>query len=290
MDQKHQEIHYDRIGGRDASNLVNADSPDVIEIWNNVFIQYNREQENGSLHPLPARHVDTGMGLERLTSILQGVDSNYDTDMFIPLFDAIQNVIGAKIPYSGKVGVKEDPEYTDMAYRVVADHIRTLCFAIADGAVPSNKGRGYVLRRILRRAMYFWKENLGAKEKDVCFLANLVPTVVQLMGDTFPELVEKQKHIMTTIREEEEKFSTALEKGEKHFKKLAEKVGSDGVLSGEDAFKLFDRHGFPVDLTEIMAEKQGLKVDKEGFELRMEEHRALSRGNGKIKYTERSKD
>ena len=202
-----QEIHYDRIGGRDAAQFVNADLPDVIEIWNNVFIQYNREAD-GSLRPLPAQHVDTGMGFERLTSILQNVDSNYDTDIFMPLFAAIQAATGAR-PYAGKVGPVDDPDFVDMAYRVVADHIRTLCFAIADGAVPSNDGRGYVLRRVLRRAVRFGRQNL---EAELGFFAKLVPTVTDLRGKTYPDLVDKQEHVMAIITDEEESFSRTLDK------------------------------------------------------------------------------
>lgn len=250
--------------------MVNADLPDVIEIWNVVFIQFNREAD-GSLRPLPAQHVDTGMGFERLTSILQGVDSNYDTDIFIPLFEAIQKITGAR-PYSGKIG-KEDPEYIDMAYRVVADHIRTLSFAIADGAVPSNDGRGYVLRRVLRRAVRYGRQNLGA---ELGFFAKLVPTLVDVMGGAFPELVEKQDYITAMIREEEESFSRTLDKGLQKFNDLAEKVGGDKVFSGEDAHFLYTTMGFPVDLTELMAEEKGLKVDKDGFELKMKEEQELS--------------
>jgi alanyl-tRNA synthetase len=244
--------------------MVNADLPDVIEIWNNVFIQYNREAD-GSLRPLPSQHVDTGMGFERLTSILQGVDSNYDTDIFMPLFDTIQKATGAR-PYSGKVGA-DDADYVDMAYRVVADHIRTLCFAIADGAVPSNDGRGYVLRRVLRRAVRFGRQNLGA---ELGFFAQLVPTLVGLMGGTFPELVDKQAHVTAIIRDEEESFSRTIDKGLLKFAALAETVGDDKVFSGADAFFLYDSMGFPVDLTELMAEEKGLTLDKEAFEVAMD--------------------
>ena len=244
----------------------------MIEIWNNVFIQYNREAD-GSLRPLPAQHVDTGMGFERLTSILQNVDSNYDTDIFMPLFAAIQSVTGAR-PYAGKVGPVEDPDFVDMAYRVVADHIRTLCFAIADGAVPSNDGRGYVLRRVLRRAVRFGRQNLGA---ELGFFAKLVPTVIELMGKTYPELVDKQEHVTAIIMDEEESFSRTLDKGLQKFNDLAQKVGPDKVFSGEDAHFLYTTMGFPVDLTELMAEEKGMTVDKEGFERRMREEQELDR-------------
>ena len=264
------EIHYDRIGGRDAASRVNADLPDVIEIWNNVFIQFNREAD-GSLRPLPAQHVDTGMGFERLTSILQGVDSNYDTDIFIPLFDEIRRITGAR-PYAGKIGA-EDDGYVDMAYRVVADHIRTLSFAIADGATPSNDGRGYVLRRVLRRAVRYGRQNLGA---DLGFFATLVPKLVELMGDTFPELRKNQAHVTAVIKDEEESFSKTLDKGLIRFKDMAAKCGDDKVFSGVDAHFLYTSMGFPVDLTELMAEELGLALDRDEFDAKMKEEQELS--------------
>jgi len=264
------EIHYDRIGNRDAAHLVNADVPDVIEIWNNVFMQFNREAD-GSLRPLPAQHVDTGMGFERLSSILQGKDSNYDTDIFMPIFDRISEVTGAR-PYAGKVGA-DDIGFIDMAYRVVADHIRTLTFAISDGAVPSNDGRGYVLRRILRRAVRYGRQNLGA---ELGFFAKLVPTIVELMGHVFPEIVRQERHVIAVIKDEEESFSRTLDKGLLKFKELAEKVGSDKMFSGIDAHFLYTSMGFPVDLTTLMAEELGLKLDKAGFEMKMKEEQDLS--------------
>jgi alanyl-tRNA synthetase len=263
------EIHYDRIGGRDASKLVNADLPDVIEIWNNVFIQFNREAD-GSLRPLPEKHIDTGMGLERLVSILQNVDSNYDTDVFLPLFAKIQELTGAE-PYTGRVG-EADIGFKDMAYRVVADHIRTLSFAIADGATPSNDGRGYVLRRVLRRAVRYGRQNLGA---ELGFFCQLVPTLVDLMGGTFPELKEKQALVTSIIKEEEESFGRTLDKGLAKFMDMA-KDAKDGVFSGEDAHFLYTSMGFPIDLTELMAEEVNLKVDKEAFEAKMKFEQELS--------------
>ena len=264
------EIHYDRLGNRDAAPLVNADLPDVIEIWNNVFIQFNRETD-GSLRPLPAQHVDTGMGFERLTSILQGKDSNYDTDIFTPIFKAIQEITGAR-PYMGKIG-KEDEGYVDMAYRVVADHIRTLSFAIADGAIPSNDGRGYVLRRVLRRAVRYGRQNLGA---ELGFFSKLVPVLADLMGGTFPELKEHQNHVTAIIKDEEESFSRTLDKGLQKFKELAEKVDDDKVFSGEDAHFLYTSMGFPVDLTELMCYELDMTLDTEGFEKKMQEEKDLS--------------
>ncbi|RLN95302.1 hypothetical protein BBJ28_00010344 [Nothophytophthora sp. Chile5] len=264
------EIHYDRIGNRDASKLVNADLPDLIEIWNNVFIQFNREQD-GKLVPLPSKHVDTGMGFERLASILQGKDSNYDTDVFTPLFAAIQKSTKAA-PYTGKLGV-EDPDKKDMAYRVVADHIRTLTFAITDGAIPSNDGRGYVLRRILRRAVRYGQQFLNAPSG---FLTELVPVVVDMLHDAFPELKTKQKEVEEIILDEEKSFGRTLNKGIDRFKKIAQSIreahaGSDKplVVPGEDAFFLYDSMGFPIDLTEIMAEEEGMTVDVKGYEEQM---------------------
>jgi alanyl-tRNA synthetase len=167
------EIHFDRIGGREAAHLVNADDPNVLEIWNNVFIQYNRES-SGSLRPLPSKHVDTGLGFERLVSVLHNVSSNYDTDCFTPIFKKIQELTGAR-PYAGKLG-DEDVDGIDTAYRVIADHIRTLTIAISDGGVPDKDGRGYVLRRILRRGVRYASNKMNVKIGS--FFSSLVPTVV----------------------------------------------------------------------------------------------------------------
>ncbi|CAN1843835.1 Alanine--tRNA ligase [Linum perenne] len=255
------EIHYDRIGNRDAASLVNNDDPTCIEIWNIVFIQYNRESD-GSLKPLPSKHVDTGLGFERLTSVLQNKMSNYDTDVFTPIFSAIQQATGAR-PYTGKVG-PEDVDGVDMAYRVVADHIRTLSFAIADGSCPGNEGREYVLRRILRRAVRYGSEKLNAQEG---FFNGLVKIVVEVMGDVFPELRKNEQHIREIITAEETSFGKTLLKGIERFKKAAQ----------EDAFVLWDTYGFPLDLTQLMAEERKLEVDVEGFKKAMDEARERSR-------------
>ncbi|KAH1224352.1 Alanine--tRNA ligase [Glycine max] len=255
------EIHFDRIGNRDAASLVNNDDPTCIEIWNLVFIQFNREAD-GSLKPLPAKHVDTGMGFERLTSILQDKMSNYDTDVFLPIFDVIQRATGAR-PYSGKVG-PDDADKVDMAYRVVADHIRTLSFAIADGSRPGNDGREYVLRRILRRAVRYGREVLKAKEG---FFNGLVSVVVNVMGDVFPELKQQETHIRNIIEEEEESFGRTLIKGIEKFEAAVR----------QEAFVLWDTYGFPLDLTQLMAEEKGLVVDVKGFDSAMEAARERSR-------------
>ncbi len=268
------EIHYDRIGGRDAARLVNTGDPDVLEIWNNVFIQFER-LEGGSLRPLPAKHVDTGMGLERLVSVLQNVRSNYDTDIFMPIFARIEQLTGAR-GYRGKLG-KDDVGNIDTAYRVIADHIRTLTFALTDGAVPSNVGRGYVLRRILRRAVRYGRQMLGAKTG---FFAQLVPTVVERFGEAFPELKKDPARVQAMILEEEESFGKTLDRGIKLFDDVAARA-SQGTITGGDAFKLYDTFGFPIDLTVLMAEERGLRVDMTGYEAERARAEELSRAGGK---------
>ena len=268
------EIHYDRIGDRDASALVNRDDPSVLEVWNLVFIQFDRQGPT-SLRPLPAKHVDTGMGLERLTSVLQHVTSNYDTDLFAPIFASIERHTAAPRAYMGYVGEK-DVGNVDTAYRVIADHVRTLSFAIADGATPSNEGRGYVLRRVLRRAVRYGRQMLGARTG---FLSQIVPSVVGKMGHAFPELAKHEDRIVRIIAEEEESFGRTLDRGIKQFEEAAGRA-SEGRITGEDAFQLYDTYGFPLDLTQLMAEERGLGVDVAGFEACMEAQRERSRAAG----------
>ncbi|MBW0504644.1 hypothetical protein O181_044359 [Austropuccinia psidii MF-1] len=257
------EIHYDRVGGRNAASLVNQDDPLVLEIWNNVFIQYNREQ-TGALKPLPARHVDTGMGFERLVSVLQDKSSNYDTDVFYPLFNRIQQLTGARL-YTGKLGI-EDTDGIDTAYRVVADHVRTLTFAISDGGVPNNVGRGYVLRRILRRGARYVRKKFNVPIGN--FFSRLAPTLIEQMSDSFPELKGRVEELKEILDEEETSFSLTLDRGEKLFEKYAEAAKKEGkqVLDGQDVWRLYDTYGFPVDLTLLMAEEAGLGIDQVGFE------------------------
>ncbi|KAF8647172.1 hypothetical protein AX16_007002 [Volvariella volvacea WC 439] len=257
------EIHYDRIGGRNAAHLVNKDDPDVLEIWNNVFIQFNRE-DDGSLRSLPAKHVDTGMGFERLVSVIQDKRSNYDTDVFIPIFERIQQLTGVR-PYQGKFGA-EDVDGIDTAYRVVADHVRTLTFALSDGGVPNNIGRGYVLRRILRRGARYARKKLGVPIGS--FFSSLLPVVVETMGDVFPEITKKVDEIKEILDEEEESFARTLDRGEKLFDQFAGKAKEGGVkeLDGGDVWRLYDTFGFPVDLTRLMAEELGLIINEKEFE------------------------
>jgi len=270
------EIHYDRIGGgRNAAHIVNQDDPNVLEIWNLVFIQYNRDAASG-LTPLPNQHVDTGMGLERLVSILQDKISNYDTDAFTPLFDEIAKHSSKDVGvYEGKIGA-DDVTMKDTAYRAIADHIRTLCFAIADGAVPNNEGRGYVLRRILRRATRYGQQILQAPPG---FFATLVPVVVDTYGEAYPELVQNKQTILDIIQEEEQAFSTMLDRGIKFFTELQGELEQEQskIVTGEKAFYLYDTLGFPLDLTELMAEEAGLTVDSAGFQQEMETQKQRSR-------------
>ncbi|KAI9225871.1 MAG: alanyl-tRNA synthetase [Piptocephalis tieghemiana] len=268
------EIHYDRIGDRDAASLVNADDPDVLEIWNLVFIQYNREADK-TLLPLPAKHIDTGMGMERVVSILQGVTSNYDTDAFKPLFEVIQEKTGARA-YTGLVGDK-DVDGVDMAYRVVADHLRTLVFAISDGGVPSNEGRGYVLRRILRRGARYARRKLNTPIGN--FFPSLVDTLVNQMGEAFPELTKRVDTVKRILQEEEESFARTLDRGERLFDTYLTRAKETGAkeLRGEDVWKLYDTYGFPVDLTRLMAEEAGLSVDEEAFSRAQEQAKETSR-------------
>jgi len=264
------EIHYDRIGGRKVSHLVNMDDPDVLEIWNNVFMEFERK-EGGELIKLPAQSVDTGMGLERVVSVLLDVRSNYDTDLFSVIFDAIKEKTGAR-PYTGKVG-DEDTDHVDMAYRVIADHIRTLTIALTDGATPSNEGRGYVLRRVLRRAVRYGREILKAPPG---FFHTLVDSVIATLGDAFPTLRQNTDDVKSIIKEEEEQFGRTLDRGIREFKNRAKK----GHITGEDAFLLYTTYGFPVDLTELMADEEKVKVDMPGFEQKMQEFRESTKKKG----------
>ncbi|HZW07988.1 MAG TPA: alanine--tRNA ligase, partial [Phycisphaerales bacterium] len=364
------EIHVDRItaggqGKRDAADLVNSGDPMVLEIWNNVFIQFNAEYpadgaaallqwdttpeaERGRLPftsradieakfrkliTLPAKHVDTGMGFERLVSVIKGVGSNYDTDVFAPLFVAIERGTHAAA-YTGRLGAA-DVGNKDTAYRVIADHIRTLTFAITDGAIPGNEGRGYVLRRILRRAVRYGRQCLGAKPG---FFSSLVPVLVDQMAPAFPELAKDPRRVAEIIKGEEESFARTLDRGIVHFDEASvrafskarlaphhqaqnqtastsrdadgwtvaihekeghklvaaakvnqitaawanEHFGPNRGIAGEDAFKLYDTYGFPLDLTKLMAEERGLNVDEAGFAKLMAEAKEKARTGGKF--------
>lgn len=255
------EIHYDRIGGRDAAHLVNMDDPMVVEIWNLVFIQFNRE-EGGVLKPLPAKHIDCGLGLERLVAVMQQKTSNYDTDIFQPIFKAIHEGTGVR-EYTAKIG-EEDTDGVDMAYRVVADHIRTLTVALSDGGRPDNTGRGYVLRRILRRGVRYATEKLNAKPG---FFASLVPVVQEILGGTFPELNRDPETVKDIINDEEAQFLKTLVRGRALFQKaVAALPEGSKTFPGDIAWRLYDTYGFPADLTQLMAEEKGLSVDQAAFE------------------------
>ncbi|XP_066289345.1 alanine--tRNA ligase, cytoplasmic-like isoform X3 [Branchiostoma lanceolatum] len=268
------EIHYDRVGGRDASHLVNMDVPEVLEIWNLVFMQNNREPD-GSITNLPKKNIDCGMGLERITSVVQGVLSNYDTDLFTPFFDAIQKATGVR-PYSGKVGA-EDADGIDMAYRVLADHARTLTISMSDGGKPDNVGRGYVLRRILRRGVRYATEKLNAPRG---FFASLVDVAVQTLGSAFPEITKDPQMVKDIINEEEEQFLKTLSRGRRVMEKRITQLGDSKVVPGETAWLLYDTYGFPVDLTSLMAEEKGLSLDCATYEECKKQAQIRSQGKG----------
>ena len=274
------EVHYDRIGGRNAAHLVNQDDPNVLEIWNNVFIQYDRQKDR-SLKTLPAKHVDTGMGFERLVSVLQDKSSNYDTDVFSPLFARIQEVTQAR-KYTDKYG-KDDVDGIDTAYRVIADHIRLLTFAISDGGVPNNEGRGYVVRRVLRRGSRYARKYFNAEIGS--FFSKILPALIAQMGEQFPEIAKKEQDVKEILDEEEEAFARTLDRGEKQFEKYAAVAVKSGSmkLSGADVWRLYDTFGFPEDLTKIMAEERGLQWDEEEIAIAREKAREASKS---VKNTE----
>ena len=263
------EIHVDcrsdeerkLIPGRD---LVNNDHPQVIEIWNNVFMQYNRLKD-GTLEPLPAKHVDTGMGFERLVRVLQGKQSNYDTDVFSGTIDAVASI-------TGKIYDRSDSKEA-VAFRVLADHIRAISFTIADGQLPSNTGAGYVIRRILRRAVRYYYTYLDYKQP---LLFQLVPILANQFAEVFPELHAQEAFVTKVVKEEEDSFLRTLDKGLKRMDELM-KASNRKTIEGKSAFELFDTYGFPIDLTRLIAQENDLAVDENGFEAEMQQQKNRSR-------------
>lgn len=260
------EIHVDLRSDEERAKvpghmLVNKDHPQVIEIWNNVFMQFNRKKD-GSLEPLPSTHVDTGMGLERLVRVLQGKTSNYDTDIFSGTIESTEKITGK--PYD-----RGDSKQA-VAFRVIADHIRAISFTIADGQLPSNTGAGYVIRRILRRAVRYYYSYLDYKQP---LLAQLVPVLAKQFETVFPELQQQVDFVSKVVREEEEAFLRTLEKGLKRVDDLI----AQGSISGKDSFELYDTYGFPLDLTQLIAAENNLKVDEEGFKAEMQQQKDRSR-------------
>ena len=259
----------------DGAALVNHDHPQVIEIWNLVFMQYNRKAD-GSLEPLPAKVIDTGMGFERLCMALQGKTSNYDTDVFTPLIDKIAQLSGKKYG--------DDPK-VDIAMRVIADHVRTIAFSIADSQLPGNAKAGYVIRRILRRAVRYAYTFLGQKE---AFMYRLVDTLIESMGDAYPELPSQRELIMRVIKEEEDSFLRTLANGIKMLDdaiETARKSGKD-VISGSEAFTLYDTYGFPLDLTELILKENGMSLDREGFDREMQAQKDRARAAAAVEATD----
>ncbi len=264
------EIHIDlrsdeeiaKLPGRD---LVNQDHPLVIEIWNLVFIQFNRKK-GGKLEPLPEKHIDTGMGFERLAMVVQGTKSNYDTDVFMPIINALEKITNCTY--------KKD-EKTDIAIRVIADHIRTIAFSITDGQLPSNTGAGYVIRRILRRAVRYGYTFLGAKEP---FIHQLLPALISVMGKQYPELLTQKDIIKKVIFEEENSFLRTLETGIKLLNKVISSAQAEKKeeIDGKTVFILYDTYGFPYDLTDLILHENNLKIDKTGYDKAMLEQKTRS--------------
>ncbi|WP_411893650.1 alanine--tRNA ligase [Winogradskyella sp. A2] len=262
------EIHVDirseeekaKVSGKD---LVNMDHPQVVEIWNLVFMQYNRKA-NGSLENLPNKHIDTGMGFERLCMVLQGVQSNYDTDVFTPIIREIETITNSKY---GK------NEKTDIAIRVISDHVRAVAFSIADGQLPSNTGAGYVIRRILRRAIRYGFTFLNQKEP---FIYKLAGTLSKQMGEAFPEIKTQERLIENVIKEEEQSFLRTLDQGLLLLDKVIENTSSKTV-DGSRAFELYDTYGFPLDLTQLIAREKGYEIDEDGFDTQMQRQKNRSR-------------
>jgi alanyl-tRNA synthetase len=285
------EIHVDIRSAEEKATqsgreLVNADHPQVVEIWNNVFMEFNRKAD-GSLEKLPARHVDTGMGFERLCMVLQGVQSNYDTDVFTPIIRHIEKITGAK--YTIKAA-NDAEDKTNIAIRVIADHVRAVAFAIADGQLPSNTGAGYVIRRILRRAIRYGFTFLNTKE---AFIYQLVDTLAAQMGDSFPEIRSQKNLVMNVIKEEESSFLRTIDTGINKLESqintinlVSEKVPTlndpQKLITGRMAFELYDTYGFPLDLTELIARENDFTVDIEGFERAMFEQKTRSRAASEI--------
>ena len=275
------EIHVDirsdeekaKIAGRD---LVNNDHPQVIEIWNNVFMEFNRKAD-GSLEKLPAQNVDTGMGFERLCMVLQGKQSNYDTDVFTPLIQKVEEI--TKTSYTNGIKVTPEQEQINVAIRVISDHIRAVAFAIADGQLPSNNGAGYVIRRILRRAIRYGFTFLGQKEP---FIYKLVETLAKQMGGTFPELEKEFLLIVSVIKEEEASFLRTLEQGLLMLDVMIQNT-TDKQLSGSKAFELYDTYGFPKDLTALILSERGMTLDEASFEEHLQKQKERSRAAAQVK-------
>jgi alanyl-tRNA synthetase len=276
------EIHIDlrtdaeraAVSGRD---LVNADHPQVVEIWNNVFMEFNRKAD-GSLEKLPAQHVDTGMGFERLCMAMQNVTSNYDTDVFTPLIAKVEEITGLKYTSNEVKNISEEQNKTNIAIRVIVDHVRAVAFAIADGQLPSNTGAGYVIRRILRRAIRYGFTFLGTKEP---FINKLVEVLANQMGEFFPEIKSQQQLVTNVIREEEASFLRTLEQGLQLLENvMAETTGKE--VSGAKAFELYDTFGFPIDLTALILREKGYDLDEAGFNVAMQEQKARSRAASEV--------